>query len=236
MSEGTTTTTTAPVLTVPLNEDGTIGTLPEQLQKFLDGKIAQVAKRKPEPSPVETEELRQARAKLSEYEQAEAIRKGEYDKALQMRQDAYDAEKQKLQSELERRTARLKDSTKADIRAAAVEHGARKESLAELETLLSLRVVLDDDTLTPRVLGDDGKPSELTVPALVKAYLDSHPHHRSAPVAGGGARGGQSLSGVIPDGLHAELEAVKARVAAGSRNPADILRVQELANQIRQRG
>lgn len=238
MSEPQTPPTPEPkVLTVPLNDDGTIGTLPDPLQKFLDGKIRQVTSRaKADPSPVEAEELRQLRAKMSDIERQEAERKGEYEKALKMREDAHAAELTKAQAELARRTARLKESVRADIRAAAVEHGARKESLPELETLLSLRVTLDDETLSAKVLDDEGKPSDATVAAMVKAYLDGHQHHRAAPTGGGGARGGQSFSGTIPDGLAAELEQVKARIAAGSRSTADINRLQELSVQLRSRG
>lgn len=237
MSETTTTTTTANVLTVPLNEDGTIGTLPEQLQRFLDGKIQQVARRaKPEPSPVEAEELRQAKARLAQIEREDAERKGEYEKALKMREDDHAAELAKTKAELDRRTARLREAAKADIRAAAAEHGARKESLAELEVLLAQRLTLDDETLTMRVLGDDGKPSDLSVSALVKGYLDANQHHRTAPMGGGGARGGASYAGMVTDAVVAELAAVKARIAAGSRSPDDINRHQELSRQLRQRG
>lgn len=240
MSEPTTTTTTtANVLTVPVNDDGTIGALPELLQRKLDSSIAEAVRRaraKPEPSPVEAEELRQAKARLAEIEREKAERKGEYEKALKMREDDHAAEMAKAKAELERRTLRLREAAKADIRAAAAEHGARKESLAELEVLLSQRLTLDDETLTMRVLGEDGKPSDLTVSALVKGYLDANQHHRAAPTGGGGARGGASYSGMVTDAVVAELATVKARIAAGSRSADDINRHQELSTQLRQRG
>ena len=219
MSEGTTTTTTETpqALSVPLNPDGTIGALPEQLQKLVDARIRQATQRaKGDPSPVEAEELRQLRAKMSDIERQEAERKGEYEKALTMRDAEYTAKLTKAEQEVARRTVRLKESVKADIRAAAVELGARKESLPELETLLSLRMTLDEESLTVRVLGDDGAPSDTSVADLVKAYLDAHAHHRAAAPAGGGARGGASLTGTLTSGAQA---AYTAALDAWQRNP-----------------
>ena len=218
MSEPTTTTTTtANVLTVPVNDDGTIGALPELLQRKLDSSIAEAVRRaraKPEPSPVEAEELRQAKARLAEIEREKAERKGEYEKALKMREDDHAAEMAKAKAELERRTLRLREAAKADIRAAAAEHGARKESLAELEVLLSQRLTLDDETLTMRVLGEDGKPSDLTVSELVRGYLDANQHHRPAPTGGGGARGGATVTTGFVSDAAARYDAATAAWAA----------------------
>lgn len=197
-------------LAVPLNDDGSIGALPDQLQKLVDARIREATKRaqaKADPSPVEAEELRQLRARVAEQERLEAERRGEYDKAVKMREDAYAADQAKLTAEIARRTERIKASVAADIRAAALEHGARRESLDELGTLLGRFIALDDATLAPVVLGDDGQPSDRSVVDMVKAYLDTHPHHKVAAGSGGGARGGGSLSSGIVDSPQAALNA-----------------------------
>lgn len=224
MSEPTTPT---PALTVPIDEHGNIGTLPEPLQKFLDGKIAEALKRGKEkalagqPSPVEAERLRQLEEQVKAYDIAEAERKAEYEKALKLREEDYTKTTSTLKAEISRREARLKAALAAEIRAAAVKHGARDQSLPELDLILSPRLGLTD-TLDPVVLGDDGQPSTTSIEDLVKGYLDAHPHHRVAPAAGGGARGGMSLTGHLPNPKQQQIEALQAAVKA-DRNDLDAI-------------
>ena len=224
------------VLAVPLNEDGSIGALPDQLQKLVDARIREATKRaqaKADPSPVEAEELRQLRAKVAEQERLDAERRGEYDKAVKMREDAYAAEHAKLTAEIARRTERIKASVAADIRAAALEQGARRESLDELGTLLGRFIALDDASLAPVVLGDDGQPSDRSVVDMVKAYLDTHPHHKVAAGSGGGARGGASFAGGHLGGAAADVAAAQDRINKGDRSPDAINALYEAARKAR---
>lgn len=125
------------------------------------------------------------------------------------------AERTRLEAEVQRREARIRAGLAADIRAAALQHGARDESLKELEALLAPGLDLDGE-FRPVVKGEDGKPlldakgAPVTVEAHVKAYLDSHAHHRKAAgVLGGGAPGGAALRGVTG---HTDRDAAVAAV------------------------
>jgi hypothetical protein len=118
----------------------------------------------------------------------------------------------------------VRDSVAKTIRAAAATHGARAESLDELERLLAVDVDLDDD-LQEFVKGADGKPrtddkgQRVTVEGLVADYLKSHTHHVAvAPAKGGKAPGGSTLAG-RPPAAPGDARAV-AREAV-SENPSD---------------
>lgn len=220
-------------LTVPMDEHGNIGTLPDPLQKFIDGKIADALRRGKEkglseraaqPNPVEVERLRQLEEQVKAYEIQEAERRAEYEKALKLREDDYTKTTTKLQQEVSKREARLKAALAAEIRAAAVTHGAREQSLAELQTLLAPRLGLTE-ALDPVVLGDDGQPSDRSIEDLVKGYLDAHPHHRAAPVAGGGARGGASFQGQT---LHPRQQRAAEAIARIRADRSDLNAINEL--------
>ena len=204
-------------LSVPLNEDGSIGTLPEPLQKLIDKRISEAvqrvkAKADPPADPVERERLRQVEAELTAHKIAEAEREKRYEEAIKMRETEFTKTLETERAERTRREQKLRDALKAEIRAAAVEAGARTESLPELGVLLSPRLGLND-ALDPIVLGEDGQPSDLTIAALVTSYLDHHPHHRKAHVAtGGGARGGASTRGTVPRPEDADRESAFAAV------------------------
>jgi len=231
------TTTTVDPLTVPMNTDGTIGTLPEPLQKFLDRRISEAVQRvkaKAEPTdPVEREKVRQLEAQVHQFQVAEAEREQRYEEALKLRETEWQKHLDAERHERERRDGKLLDGLKAEIRAAAVEAGARVESLPELGVLLSPRLTLNA-LLDPVVLGDDGQPSDLTIAALVSDYLDHHPHHRKASAAtGGGARGGASTRGTPPRPEDAERESAfgameDAPTAANLNKVAGLIRQRAL--------
>lgn len=201
----------ANVLTVPLNDDGTFGPLPEPLQKFLDSRISQVAKRYEKqadrlPDPVERERLRQLEEENQRFKVGEAEREKRYEEALKMREDEWSKRFRETEAQLERRTQKVVQLIGAEIRAAALKHGARDESLEDIEALLDRRVALNDD-LEPVVLDDKGEATDLTIDALVKGVLDRKPYFRVAPAPGGGARGGAfAATGAVPDSLAAQME------------------------------
>lgn len=196
-----------PELTVPVDDHGNIGTLPEPLQAFLNKAIneafakgAQKVERERAaagPNPAEQERLRQVEAdnllmkeeiatRDKNYEEASRLREERFAKQLADRDDSVKA----IQTQVERRDARLRSMLGAEVRAAAVAAGARDESLSELQKLLGAELDLDDE-LQPFVkgeagprLGTDGKP--VSIEGFVREYLASHPHH---------LRGGQSQSG-----------------------------------------
>lgn len=215
-------------LSVPLNEDGTIGTLPEQLQKLMDSRITQAVERARKgattlSNPVEVERLRQLEEENKAFKVAEAERQQKYDEALRIREGDWKKTTDAQKAELDRRTTRIVELLGAEIRAAAVKHGARTESLEDLAVIARGRVQLSED-LQPVVVGDDGKPTDLTIEAYVQKLLEAKPYFRSASGgAGGGARGGASLSGQAV-GLTERVEAAKLKLA---RNPRDAQAQQE---------
>jgi hypothetical protein len=185
-------------ITVPMNDDGTIGALPDPLQKFLDAKIAQVAKRfeaksAPIADPVDRERVRQLEEENQRFKVGEAEREKRYEEALKMREEDWTRKFKDAETAIERRTQRIVQLTGAEIRAAALRYEAREESLEDIEALLDRRVAINDD-LQVVVLDDKGEPTDLTIDELVKATLDKKPYFRRAPQAGGGARGGAFAS------------------------------------------
>jgi hypothetical protein len=209
----TMTPTPTTALTVELDERGAPRAVPEPLQRWVNGLVADERRRATEkalPDPVERERLRQLESELSAYKIAEAEREKRYEEALKMR-EADLAEKLKAKdADIARRTQRLADLLGAEVRAAALKHGAREESLEDLDVLLSHRIALDDD-LNVVVLGDDGEPVEDgTIDALVAQTLDIKPYFRRAHGTGGGARGGASTRGTVPRPEDAERESAFA--------------------------
>jgi hypothetical protein len=207
-------------ITVRVNDAGQIeGDLPDVLQAALKkqfdagfGKGAEKTakealaqldaerKRLAQGDPVEREKVRQMEDELTALRLKEAEREKRYEDAIRMREDAHLKALQAEQQDKARYQTRVKELLGSEIRAAAVAAGARQESLPELVKLLSSDLHLDEQ-LQPVVTGPDGQPlvdpktrTPVTIEGFVAGYLDTHPHHRTAPVAGGGARGGQLLS------------------------------------------
>lgn len=200
-------------ITVEVDEQGNIGTLPTPLQSFLDKAINEAYKRgatKAEQKmsdrvmdPAERERLKQMEADNALLKEEIATRDKNFEEAARLREERFqkaladaDTRTATLKTEIERREARLKDMLKAEIRAAAVAAGAREESLTELSKLLGADVDLDGD-LNPFVKDasgearmTDGKP--VTIEGLVKEYLAAHPHH---------LKGGRSTSGRAQGGV-----------------------------------
>ncbi len=199
MSEETS-TTEAQFVQVPLNADGTIGTLPEPLQKFLDSRINAATQRvkAKTPDPVETERLKTLEAENEQFRIKDAEAGKRYEEATAIRDAREKADREKWQGELTRRTERLTQAARVEIKAEALRLGAREESLDELVELLGTRITLNDDL---DVVVKDAP----NIAALVGNYLDAKPHHRKA--AGGQSMGAQG--GVV------------ARTGAGS-SPVDV--------------
>lgn len=221
------------VLAVPIDEQGNIGALPEPLQRLMDARISDALKRGREkalatlPDPVERETLRKLEAENAALKQAELERSGRYEEALKMREAEYAKERERLQTDLQRRTEKLKRAAASEIRAAAVQFGAREQSLRELELILSAQVSLNAE-LDPIVLGPDGQPTDASIAQLVKGYLDANPHHRAAPAAGGGARGGSSLTQGVVGTAATEAEREVAVLRQRAQQSRDLSTINEL--------
>lgn len=205
---------------VELGDDGAIGKLPEPLQKFLDKRIDEAFKKGAEKTeakitpylsdPVEQERLKLRDKQLAEVELREAERDKKYEEAKKLRDEAASKEKADAVKAEKAHTQKAIEKVRAGvaktIRAAALAHGARAESLDELERLLAADIDLDDelnefvvdakDRTAKRL---DDKQQLVTVEGLVADYLKTHPHHvAAASVKGGGARGGATLAGQTP--------------------------------------
>lgn len=168
-------------LAVPLNPDGTIGTLPEPLQKLFDARIREVTQRAKAktPDPVEVERLKTLEAENEQFRIKDAEAGKRYEEAIAIRETREQAERTRLQAELDRRTDRLTRAARIEIKTEALRLGARDESLDELVELLGTRVTLNDDL---DVVVKDAD----SIAALVAGYLEAKPHHRKAA-------GGQSM-------------------------------------------
>jgi hypothetical protein len=206
-------------LTVPVHADGTIAQLPEALQKHLDSIVSKRLRedrerRAAKPDPVEHEKLTTLELQLEQYRIRDAEAQKQYAEALGIREKREQAEREKYQQEIDRRTARIQRSLRADIQTAALKAGARDESLDELAALLSGFVTLNDD-LDPVVMGADGQPDATGIEGLVTRYLDSKPHHKrgtsgqSMAAAGGSFR----AQGTVTGGPNEKVAAIQARVA-----------------------
>lgn len=233
---------------------GKIGTLPEPLQKFVDSMINQrngETRKKIEaeladkyktaaPDAAERERLKLLEDENQRYKTADAERKAEYEKALKIREEAEqkreaeraakDAEREK---EIQRRDGRLRDMARTEIKIAAKKLGARDESLDELGKLLGADLDLDAD-LNAFVKGADGKPlagkdgNPVTIEGHVKAYLDTHPHHRASTAGtGGGARGGANLEH-LSGPVKAAQQKVNEAEEALEKNPHSNVLVNQL--------
>jgi len=204
-----------PVIEVELGDDGSIGKLPEPLQKFFDKRFDEAVRKGAEKTeaklnpyltdPVEMERLRQRDAQLGKIELEVAERDKQYETAKKMREDAFDKEKADAITAEKKNTAkateRVRLAVAKNIRLAAQALGARDESLGELERLLAVDVDLDAD-LNEFVKDDKGQPrvdadgKAVTIEGFVADYLKNHTHHlKATPAQSGGARGGATFSG-----------------------------------------
>ncbi len=160
--------------------------------------------------PVLAEKAKNLERELSQLKEAEAVRNNQHEEAQRLREERHANELAEVnkrlterEQEIERRTKRISELVTADIRIAAQRHGARDQSLPELDTLLRGRIGLDKDLQAyvkdekdpeKPAVGADGKP--VTIDGLVQQYLTDHPHHKAAAGGrGGGAQGGSSLTG-----------------------------------------
>jgi hypothetical protein len=199
-------------LAVPLNADGSIGTLPDPLQKFVDSRIRQATQRAKAPDPVDSERLKTLEGELEQYRIKDAEAGKRYAEAIQIRDEREAKERERLQAELTRRTDRLTQAARTEVKAEALRLGARDESLDELVALLGTRISLNDD-LEVVVDGAD------SIAALVAGYLDTKPHHRKA--GGGQAMGAQggavTQTGAVGTPVDAAVAAIHARIATQGR-------------------
>jgi len=224
-------------LEIEIGDDGAIGTLPEELQKFLDKKIGKAYSEAHEkalktlrekPDPVEVERAKTLEVEVSKLKEAEAIREKRYEDAqaeAKKRHDAELADKATAldakEAEVRRRTTRIEELARKEIRTVALANGARRESLDELELILGSAIGLDDalqvfvkstEDAGKGRLDKDGKA--VTIEGFVAQYLTDHPHHKApASGRGGGAQGGRSLSGTTLTGVEADKAAALDEVA-----------------------
>lgn len=205
-------------LTVEIDDKGNIGTLPAELQKFVDTRINdafgrgakkvedEMKGKLADPAQVErlklieeeNSRLKEAEARATKnFEEADRLKEERYKKQLEEKDGTLSAKEQ----EIARRDQRLRSSLGSEIRAAAVAAGARDESLPELVKLLGADLELDPETLEPFVKGADGKPltkdgKPVSIEGHVAQYLTDHPHHLGGKRGQSGrAKGGASLTG-----------------------------------------
>jgi hypothetical protein len=194
----------------------------EEAKKQLETEVAKVREeaKKNSGDPVLAEKAKNLEIELSKLKEAEAESKKDFAEAQRLRDERHANELKdrdtlvtKAQQEVERRTGRIRELVTSEIRIAAQLHGARKESLGELDTLLGKRVDLNDnleafvvevdangnlvkgaDGKNKPAVDKDGKP--ISIDGLVQQYLTDYPHHKAASGGrGGGASGGRSLAG-----------------------------------------
>lgn len=202
-----------------------------------------------EQSEAERARLKSLEEELERHRIADAERKADYEKAQKIREEAEAkreeerakavAEKDK---EISRHAGRLRDMARGEIKIAAKTLGARDASLDELAALLGADLDLDAD-LKPFVKGADGKPATdkdgkpVSIEGHVKAYLDTHPHHKSASGGtGGGARGGASTQHLTTEArdAQAKVDDLTARIAKDPRNDALIGELYEANKALKQ--
>lgn len=210
-------TPTAQFVQVPVNADGTIGTLPEPLQKLMDARISAATQRAKArtPDPVEHERLKTLEAENEAFRLKELEAGQRYEEASRIREEREAKERDRLQGEIRRREERLTAFALTTLRAEAVAAGARDESVEELVELLGKRVTLAPDTLDVLVTSADGAPIEGGIAGLVKGYLDAKPHHRR--LQGGqpmGLKGGVAQqTGGASSGTQTAIAAIQADIA-----------------------
>jgi hypothetical protein len=202
----------------------------EEAKKQLESEVAKIREeaKKNTGDPVLAEKAKNLEIELSKLREAEAESKKDFAEAQRLRDERHanelkdrDDKVTKSQQEVERRTGRIRELVTSEIRIAAQRHGARNESLNELDLLLRQRIGLNDDLQAfvaddkdpgKPALDKDGKP--ISIDGLVQQYLTDHPHHKAAPGGrGGGAAGGRSLAGDKGDGKSDEWSGAVDQVA-----------------------
>ena len=196
---------------IEIGENGEIGTLPEPIQKFFDKRLNEQYQKGADKAearfkglivdPKEIERLRTIEKEAEDTKIALLERDKNYEEAQKIRDKRHQDELAK-ERELHGKTkTRIREFAHKSIRAAAVEAGARVESLDELERLIGAEVDFDDD-MQIFVKGADGQPladdkgARVSVEGYVAAYLEKKPHHKAAtPVKGGKAPGGAAFRG-----------------------------------------
>lgn len=193
-----------------------------EAQKIAEEKIAAERAKWEKENPVQrAKELEEENLKLRE---AEAILAKRYGDTARQREETHAKEMADRAEAIAKRDARLRESLKSTIRAAAVHAGARDESLSELESLLVTRIQRDAD-LNEVVIGEDGKPltsagKPIAVDTFVKSYIDAHPHHKKpSGRTGGGATGGNTMRG---GSVEVSEAAARERLESGDRSPGAI--------------
>ena len=88
--------------------------------------------------------------------------------------------------------------------------GPRKVKMYRVKGANSKARLLLVDTVN---VVDPKTKAAVSIEGFVATYLDTHPHHRAAPAAGGGARGGQLLTtGTSFNPANAQAAAALARL------------------------
>lgn len=224
-------------ITIEVDEQGNIGTLPEPLQKFFDKGFKEAFKKgaakveadlqaRPPVDPAERERLKLLEQENARFREEKALAEKNYEEARRLQEERLSkvaAEKddalKAVQTEIARRDARLRAGLGAEIRAAAVAAGARDESLPELAKLLGADLDLDGN-LEPFVKGEDGKPrtdkdgKPVTIEGFVTEYLSGHPHHlKGGTSTPGRAMGGATFRQTPANAADLQHEAAIAAVA-----------------------
>ena len=199
-------------ITIEVDEQGNIGTLPEPLQKFFDKGFKEAFKKgaakveadlqaRPPVDPAERERLKLLEQENARFKEEKALAAQNYEEARRLQE------------------ARLRAGLGAEIRAAAVAAGARDESLPELAKLLGADLDLDGN-LEPFVKGEDGKPrtdkdgKPVTIEGFVTEYLSGHPHHlKGGTSTPGRAMGGATFRQTPANAADLQHEAAIAAVA-----------------------
>ena len=129
-------------------------------------------------------------------------------------------------SRLEAHKERIRTLTRSQIRAEALQAGARDESLDELEIILQSYMGYTDD-MEPFVKGPDGKPltvqgKEIGLSMFVKDYLDKHPHHRKVAASQQRAYPYGQAASMHGLGQTGDFDAAMQKVADGDRSASAI--------------
>jgi hypothetical protein len=220
---------------IEIGENGEIGQLPESVQKFLDKQIdkayqkgankAERAFKTLVVDPKEVETLRTKAKELDDLQLSIAERDKNYEAAQQIRDKRHQDELASERTAHQRAKQKIRESVGKTIRAAAVEAGARAESLDELERLIGADVDFDDK-LDAFVKGPDGNPlatdtgEPMSLEGYVKGYLDKKPHHKAGiPAKGGNAPGGATHRGAPPK-PPTGADALRQALDSGAVDPA----------------
>lgn len=199
------------IVEIEVGENGEIGTLPEPLQKFLNKQIDQAYQKGADKAekrlgalavdPKELERLRTIEKEAEDTRLQLAERDKDWKTAQEIRDKRHADELEKERLAHGKTKTKVRELVGKSIRAAAVEAGARAESLDELERLIGADVDLDAD-LNPFIKGADGTPlttdkgEAVTLEGYVSDYLAKKPHHKAGtPVKGGKAPGGAAMRG-----------------------------------------